>query len=288
MSGAAEMRAAAAKVARAHRVSMSGVAYHTQAGEDIAKLIDALPATEPVATGTGAVVWRLSHAHRKFREDEQFAFIGELCFGNVSKSFGAETWRWEAPVLVTEKNDLGWSTAYTKLSGDADSELAAKAACETAIRQHWRALDARELLSSWMLSRGYATGHGDSIEGLLGELEGQIAERNLRADALNDLAYAHGAHAALAAMHGGMPEAEFLAQIERRSKEPLAELTRLRELNAALTADIARKDKALHEIAREQSAENAIVAADKFQTIARAALQPLAPGSKPLSEGGAK
>ncbi len=35
----------------------------------------------------------------------------------------------------------------------------------------------RNKLAQWMMARGYATGHGDSIEDLLQELEWQIAER---------------------------------------------------------------------------------------------------------------
>ena len=35
----------------------------------------------------------------------------------------------------------------------------------------------REKLAAWMIERGYATGHGDSIEKLLEELEWQIEER---------------------------------------------------------------------------------------------------------------
>ena len=35
----------------------------------------------------------------------------------------------------------------------------------------------REKLAAWMIERGYATGHGDSTEDLLKELEWQIAER---------------------------------------------------------------------------------------------------------------
>lgn len=35
----------------------------------------------------------------------------------------------------------------------------------------------RNKLAQWMMARGYATGHGDSIEDLLKELEWQIAER---------------------------------------------------------------------------------------------------------------
>ena len=35
----------------------------------------------------------------------------------------------------------------------------------------------RNKLAAWMIERGYATGHGDSIEKLLEELEWQIEER---------------------------------------------------------------------------------------------------------------
>ena len=34
----------------------------------------------------------------------------------------------------------------------------------------------REKVARWMMERGYATGHGDTIEDLLQELEWQIAE----------------------------------------------------------------------------------------------------------------
>jgi hypothetical protein len=39
----------------------------------------------------------------------------------------------------------------------------------------------RNKLAAWMIERGYATGHGDSIEKLLEELEWQIAEREREA-----------------------------------------------------------------------------------------------------------
>jgi hypothetical protein len=39
----------------------------------------------------------------------------------------------------------------------------------------------REKLAAWMMSQGYATGHGDSIEKLLEELEWQIEEREREA-----------------------------------------------------------------------------------------------------------
>jgi hypothetical protein len=35
----------------------------------------------------------------------------------------------------------------------------------------------RNKLAAWMIERGYATGHGDTVEDLLKELEWQIAER---------------------------------------------------------------------------------------------------------------
>jgi hypothetical protein len=35
----------------------------------------------------------------------------------------------------------------------------------------------REKVAAWMIERGYATGHGDSTEDLLKELEWQIEER---------------------------------------------------------------------------------------------------------------
>jgi hypothetical protein len=36
--------------------------------------------------------------------------------------------------------------------------------------------DERNKLATWMIAKGYATGHGDSIEDLLQELDWQIAE----------------------------------------------------------------------------------------------------------------
>jgi hypothetical protein len=35
----------------------------------------------------------------------------------------------------------------------------------------------RENVAQWMMERGYATGHGDTVEDLLKELEWQVAER---------------------------------------------------------------------------------------------------------------
>ena len=39
----------------------------------------------------------------------------------------------------------------------------------------------REKVAKWMMSQGYATGHGDTIEDLLKELEWQVAEREREA-----------------------------------------------------------------------------------------------------------
>ena len=39
----------------------------------------------------------------------------------------------------------------------------------------------KEALAQWMIQRGYATGHADSMEDLLQELEWQIAENWNRA-----------------------------------------------------------------------------------------------------------
>ena len=41
--------------------------------------------------------------------------------------------------------------------------------------------DEREQVAAWMMQRGYATGHGDTVEGLLKELEWQVAEREREA-----------------------------------------------------------------------------------------------------------
>ncbi len=51
------------------------------------------------------------------------------------------------------------------------------------VEREWRdRLDAalkveREKVAAWMVQRGYATGHGDTIEDLLAELEWQVKEK---------------------------------------------------------------------------------------------------------------
>jgi len=39
----------------------------------------------------------------------------------------------------------------------------------------------KEKVAKWMIEQGYATGHGDTIEDLLKELEWQVAEREREA-----------------------------------------------------------------------------------------------------------
>ena len=41
--------------------------------------------------------------------------------------------------------------------------------------------DEREKVAAWVMQRGYATGHGDTIEDLLQELDWQVAERERKA-----------------------------------------------------------------------------------------------------------
>ena len=64
-----------------------------------------------------------------------------------------------------EINSLGWTYTQGFLSEHLERFAALVAAAE------------REKLAAWMIERGYATGHGDSIEKLLEELEWQIEER---------------------------------------------------------------------------------------------------------------
>ena len=46
---------------------------------------------------------------------------------------------------------------------------------------NWAVDIEREKVAKWMMGQGYATGHGDTIEDLLKELEWQVAEREREA-----------------------------------------------------------------------------------------------------------
>lgn len=110
-----------------------------------------------------------------------------------------------------------------------------------------RSTSARETLPSWMISQGYATGHGDTIEDLLGELKGQLDETNLRGielQAKND---------ALAAALPSLRElnAALTDKLSRQAEQfdalhgtPCEQIRHAQEVEE-LKADIARKDEAL-------------------------------------------
>lgn len=44
--------------------------------------------------------------------------------------------------------------------------------------------EAREALARWLIAHGFATGHGDTLDDLLGELSWQVKERSAEAEAL--------------------------------------------------------------------------------------------------------
>ena len=51
----------------------------------------------------------------------------------------------------------------------------------------WKFEPARERLAEWMIARGFATGHGDTLDALLAELSWQIEEVRQRAAAAPEL-----------------------------------------------------------------------------------------------------
>jgi len=74
----------------------------------------------------------------------------------------------------------------------------------------------RNKLAQWMIDRGYATGHGDTTEDLLQELEWQIAE-NWTRGMVNGVQAEREACIDIVARHGGSVEIE--AAIRTRSQE---------------------------------------------------------------------
>lgn len=104
-------------------------------------------------------------------------------------------------------------------------------------------------LSSWMISQGYATGHGDTIEDLLGELAGQINDERYKPKTeevkaawwkeesgriFNKLCKAQDENAA------------FAEQLSLRDQRDF-DMQEIMRVNNALLADIARKDEALRD-----------------------------------------
>jgi hypothetical protein len=83
------------------------------------------------------------------------------------------------------KYGLGW----TCWEGQLEAFAALVAAAE------------REKVAAWMMARGYATGHGDTIEELLQELDWQIREQEREACAT--VCEGLGVHPALNVFNGG-------------------------------------------------------------------------------------
>lgn len=65
------------------------------------------------------------------------------------------------------------------------------------------ALDQRLPVAQWMIERGYATGHGDTVEEMLGELVLHL--RDERTEELKT-AFVAGCCAVLTWTHSGMPQ----------------------------------------------------------------------------------
>lgn len=61
--------------------------------------------------------------------------------------------------------------------GDPDHEADLEAAHEALIATADRVVEQRELLAAWMFTNSYATGHGDTVESLLVELDWQHAKK---------------------------------------------------------------------------------------------------------------
>ena len=64
------------------------------------------------------------------------------------------------------------------------SKILTKAEWELSVAEAWgKAIESglRETVAEWMIERSYATGHGDTVEDLLKELEWQIREREREA-----------------------------------------------------------------------------------------------------------
>jgi hypothetical protein len=61
--------------------------------------------------------------------------------------------------------------------GDAQDKLIAEMAAQP---EPEPVADERNKLAAWMMAQGYATGHGDTMEGLLEELGGQVIIRMVR------------------------------------------------------------------------------------------------------------
>ena len=65
--------------------------------------------------------------------------------------------------IIRMAREAGFAASWSEAAGEALERLVALA----------QAAD-RNKLAAWMIAQGYATGHGDTIEGLLEELEREV------------------------------------------------------------------------------------------------------------------
>lgn len=85
---------------------------------------------------------------------------------------------------VWESSDDGRGKLKILESVEKFAELVRADERDRATRENAYVLAERNKLAQWMMAQGYATGHGDTMEQLLKELEWQIRERERKACAL--------------------------------------------------------------------------------------------------------
>ena len=116
-----------------------------------------------------------------------------------------------AEIVAAAEREACIENART-VGGDAGAEM------EKLIRargQEWNRDDINKL-ANWMIAKGYATGHGETMEDLLAELEWQIAEGWNRA-MINGVTTEREACIDIVARHGGSVEIE--AAIRARGQQ---------------------------------------------------------------------
>jgi hypothetical protein len=87
----------------------------------------------------------------------------------------SETNHWAQPAPVQDEYELRGLLAsklkcWHRLTGEEADDLVRFAATQPPAAE-------RNKLAKWMMAKGYATGHGDTIEQLLEELRWQVEER---------------------------------------------------------------------------------------------------------------
>jgi hypothetical protein len=72
--------------------------------------------------------------------------------------------------IIRMAREAGFAASWSEAAGEALERLVALA----------QAAD-RNKLAAWMVAQGYATGHGDTMDGLLKELDWQVRESERQA-----------------------------------------------------------------------------------------------------------